>query len=44
MARNHDVTKEVYYSYNEGLSWHTLEISDKPFYVTNIIIEPMSVS
>lgn len=44
MARNNEVTKEVIYSFNEGLTWHTLELSDTPFMVTNIIIEPLSVS
>lgn len=40
MAKNNELTKEVIYSYNEGLTWHTLELSDTPFMVTNIIIEP----
>lgn len=44
MARNHEPTKEIIYSFDEGLNWHTMEIADSPFYVTNIIIEPMSIS
>ena len=44
MAKNNEATKEVLYSYNEGISWHTLELSDYPFVVSNIIIEPQSIS
>jgi len=44
MAKNEGLTKEVFYTYNEGLSWHELEISSEPVTVTNIIIEPNSVS
>lgn len=44
MAKNNDLAKEVLYSYNEGLTWHTLEISSEPVSITNIIIEPNSVS
>ena len=44
MAENTQMTTEVYYTYNEGKTWHSLTISDQPMEITNIIIEPMSVS
>lgn len=44
MARHDQPTREVIYSFNEGKSWHILEVSSEPFDITNIIIEPMSVS
>jgi Sortilin, neurotensin receptor 3,/Sortilin, neurotensin receptor 3, C-terminal len=44
MAKHQVPTKEVLYSYNEGKSWHELEISDSPIDITNIIIEPFSIS
>jgi hypothetical protein len=44
MAPNTMQTTEVFYSFNEGKTWNTLSISDTPMDVTNIIIEPLSVS
>ena len=44
MAKNLDATREIYYSYNEGKTWHTLEISSIDLDITNIIIEPFSIS
>jgi len=44
MAPNLQPTREVYYTFDEGKSWHTLEISQVPIDVTNIIIEPNSIS
>jgi hypothetical protein len=44
MAKNLEATKEIMYSYNEGKTWHTLEISSVPLDITNIIIEPLSIS
>lgn len=44
MAPTSAPTSEVYYSYDEGLTWITQEISDEPIDVTNIIIEPYSIS
>ncbi len=44
MAQHNTPTREIYYSFNEGKSWHTLEITSDPIDITNIIIEPMSVS
>lgn len=40
MAPNTQATTDVYYSFNEGSTWHSLTISEKPIDVTNIIIEP----
>ena len=44
MARHQEETKEIIYSFNEGKTWHELEISSTPVTVTNIIIEPYSIS
>lgn len=44
MAKNREPTKTIMYSYNEGKTWHELEISQVPIDITNIIIEPESVS
>jgi len=44
MAPNLNGTKEVYYTWNEGKTWHAQSISNVPLDVTNIIIEPLSVS
>ena len=44
MAKNREPTKIVMYSFNEGKSWHELEISQVPIDITNIIIEPQSIS
>ena len=37
-------TKEVYYTWNEGLTWETLKISDEPVEITNIITEPSNIA
>jgi len=44
MTPNLEPTKEVYYSWNEGKTWYSYEISKIPIDVTNIIIEPKSIS
>jgi Sortilin, neurotensin receptor 3, len=44
MAGNINATTEIIYSFNEGLTWHEMTISDTPIRITNIIIEPKSVS
>lgn len=44
MAKNQEPAREILYSFNEGKTWHELEISQTPIDVTNIIIEPFSVS
>jgi len=37
-------TKEILYTIDEGQTWETLKISDKDIVVTNVIIEPNSIS
>mmetsp|Transcript_9208 Transcript_9208/g.6974 ORF Transcript_9208/g.6974 Transcript_9208/m.6974 type:complete len:96 (+) Transcript_9208:553-840(+) len=44
MADNMVQTTEVLFSFNEGQSWHSLTISDSPMSISNIIIEPLSIS
>ena len=44
MAANTKQTSEILYSYNEGKTWHSMTISDSLMDITNIIIEPLSVS
>jgi hypothetical protein len=43
-AVNNAPTKEVLYTFNEGKHWHSVEISKVPIDITNIIIEPRSIS
>jgi hypothetical protein len=44
MADDQKATDTVFYSWNEGLSWESIKVSDKPIEVENIIIEPEAVS
>jgi len=44
MAPNLEPTREISYTWNEGKTWHTMEISKTPLDITNIIIEPDSIS
>ena len=44
MAKNQEPAKEILYSFNEGKTWNELEISSTPIDITNIIIEPYSIS
>ena len=44
MAPMNTVTDSVYFSWDEGKSWSTLKVAQQPFEVTNIIIEPESIS
>ena len=44
MADNTKQTTDIIYSFNEGKTWHSMTISDTPFDITNIIIEPLSIS
>ena len=44
MAKHNAPTKEILYSFNEGKSWHELQISQTAIDITNIIIEPYSIS
>lgn len=37
-------TKEIFFTWNEGKTWHNLQISDSPIEIFNIIIEPASIS
>jgi hypothetical protein len=41
--KNKPITS-IEFSWDEGLTWTTLKISDSPFFVENIIIEPENVS
>lgn len=44
LAPDQKATDEVYYTWNEGLSWHTLDIPNGKMEVTNIMIEPDATS
>ncbi len=44
LAKNTKATSTILYSFNEGTTFHELVISDTPFDITNIIIEPDSIS
>ena len=44
MAKNLEPTKTITYSFNEGKTWHDLQISENEIDVTNIIIEPLSIA
>ena len=44
VAKFEQPTKEVLYTYDEGLSWERLIISDSEIYIKNILIEPTSSS
>jgi len=44
MAYDEGSTDSVMYSWDQGVSWKTLKISDTPIQVENIIIEPEAVS
>lgn len=39
-APDQEATKEIKYSWNEGLTWESVEVSKTPIQITNIIIEP----
>lgn len=43
-APDQAATKKIYYSWNEGLTWENLVISDDKIEVTNIIIEPSNTA
>ena len=43
-APDQQATKSIYYSWNEGLTWESLQISSKPIQVSNIIIEPSNTA
>lgn len=44
MADDTRPTDSIKYSWNEGLAWVTLQITDNPIYIDNIIIEPSSTA
>ena len=44
IAKKNQPTTEIEFSWDEGLTWETLKISDKSMFIENIIIEPNSVS
>jgi hypothetical protein len=44
IAKKNQPTTDIEFSWDEGLTWETLKISEKSMYIENIIIEPNSVS
>ena len=44
IAKKGQPTTEIEFSWDEGLTWETLKISEKSLYIENIIIEPNSLS
>lgn len=44
MAKHQTPTQEVIYSFNEGKTWNTLHILDTDIVISNVIIEPFSIS
>ncbi len=44
MAQHMSPTNSVLYSFNEGKTWNELHISDTKIEISNIIIEPFSIS
>lgn len=43
-APDQGATRNVYFTWNEGLTWETLRVSETPIHVTNIIIEPTNTA
>ena len=44
MTKHNTPTQEIIYSFNEGKTWHEIQISQTPISISNIIIEPFSIS
>ena len=44
LAKDREPSNTISYSYDEGLSWEELKISDEKFLIRNIVIEPTSTS
>jgi hypothetical protein len=44
IAKKNTPTNLIEFSWDEGLTWETLVISEKNLYIENIIIEPSSIS
>ena len=40
MGRDDIPTNKIIYSWDEGLTWTEIEISEKPFLISNIVTEP----
>lgn len=43
-AKMNQPVTEIEFSWDEGMTWSSFKISEKPIYVENIIIEPNSMS
>ena len=44
IAKKNTPTKEIEYSHDEGQTWEKLQISESEIFITNVIIEPNSIS
>lgn len=44
VANDQKATQYVFYTWNEGMSWASLKVSDTPIEVENIIIEPSNTA
>lgn len=44
MAPDQMATRNILFSWNEGLTWEEMNISDTPIEITNIIIEPTNTA
>eukprot|EP01089_Gocevia_fonbrunei_P012250 TRINITY_DN2840_c0_g1_i2.p1 TRINITY_DN2840_c0_g1~~TRINITY_DN2840_c0_g1_i2.p1 ORF type:complete len:840 (+),score=224.56 TRINITY_DN2840_c0_g1_i2:59-2521(+) len=44
LANNNEDTKEIKYSFNEGLDWITCEFTDQNVDITNILTDPVSTA
>jgi hypothetical protein len=44
IAKKNQPTTDIEFSWDEGLTWETLKISEISMFIENIIIEPNSVS
>eukprot|EP00331_Platyophrya_macrostoma_P012271 CAMPEP_0176421916 /NCGR_PEP_ID=MMETSP0127-20121128/9447_1 /TAXON_ID=938130 /ORGANISM="Platyophrya macrostoma, Strain WH" /LENGTH=888 /DNA_ID=CAMNT_0017802715 /DNA_START=25 /DNA_END=2691 /DNA_ORIENTATION=+ len=44
VANDQKAVKNIFYTWNEGLSWHTLDVSETPIEITNIITEPSNTA
>ena len=43
-APDQEATTSVYYTWNEGLTWETVQVSSTPIHITNIVIEPTNTA
>lgn len=44
MGDDQKETTEIHFTWNEGITWETLKISDEPIEIENIVIEPAATS